>query len=81
MGSPETKDPMALVVDADKNQKEVKRDQDESETYTFYQSADGQLCSLRGPSPAIKIRMRNYDKLYCSQRIYQNRVIPTTNER
>ena len=45
MGSPETKDPMA-VADADKNQKDVKRDQDESESYTFYQSADGQFLIL-----------------------------------
>ncbi|KAG0581808.1 hypothetical protein KC19_3G011200 [Ceratodon purpureus] len=46
VGSPETKDPTAVVVDADKNQKETKKDQDESETYTFYQSADGQFLIL-----------------------------------
>lgn len=40
--SPEAKDPTT----ADKKQKDVKRDQEESDTYTFYQSADGQFLIL-----------------------------------
>lgn len=40
----EAKDP--VVVDADKMQKDVKRDQEESDAYTFYQSADGQFLIL-----------------------------------
>jgi hypothetical protein len=45
-------------VDADKNQKEVKRDQDESETYTFYQSADGQFLILHPLN--MKVLLQHY---------------------
>lgn len=40
--SPETKD----SITADKKQKDVKKDQEESDAYTFYQSADGQFLIL-----------------------------------
>lgn len=44
VGSPEANDP--FVVAPDRNQHDTKRDQEESDFYTFYQSADGQFLIL-----------------------------------
>lgn len=56
--SPEITDPVAVVSDVDKKHKDVKRDQEESDTYTFYQSADGQFLILHPLN--MKVLLQHY---------------------